>query len=80
MTNKVTDYACQLLAQSSGHAISRIGWLSGPGKKYGSMVVYFIEEKDADAVFARGLLEVGGKSACTGLWIEKRRERRCFNC
>lgn len=25
MTNKVTDHACQLLAQSSGHAISKIG-------------------------------------------------------
>lgn len=80
MTNKVTDRACQLLAQSSGHAISRIGWLSGPGKKYGSMVVHYMEEKDADAVLARGLLEVGGESACTGLWIEKGGERRCFNC
>lgn len=66
MTNKVTDHACQLLAHSSGYAISRIGWLSGPGKKYGSMVVHFIEEKDADAVLGRGLLEVGGESACTG--------------
>lgn len=74
MTNKVTDHACQLLAKSSGHPISRIGWLSGPGKKYGSMVVHFMEEKDAETVLTRGLLEVGGESACTGVWIEKEGE------
>ncbi len=43
------------------------------------MVVPFMEEKDANAVLARGLLEVGGESACTGLWIEKGGERWCFN-
>lgn len=75
MTNKVTDHG----AQSSGHAISRIGWLSGPGKKFGSMVVHFMEEKDANFVLARGLLEVRGESACTGLWVKKVGERQCFN-
>lgn len=71
VTNKTRDGACHELSSSSGYAISRIGWLSGPGKRYGSMVDHFMQKEDADKVLAQGLLEVGGESACTGVWIEK---------
>lgn len=79
-TNKARDGACQELSSSSGYSISRVGWLSAPGKQYGSMVVHFVQKEHADKVLTQGLLEVGGESACTGIWIEKSNERRCFNC
>lgn len=36
-TNRITEAARQALSDSSGYSIARIGWLSGPGKRYGSM-------------------------------------------
>ena len=44
------------------------------------MVVHFMQKEDAEKVLAQGLLEIGGESACTGVWVEKSGERRCFNC
>lgn len=79
-TNKTRDAACQELSKSSGYEISRIGWLSTPGKRYDSMVIHFAQKEHADKILAQGLLEVGGESACTGIWIEKSSKRRCFNC
>lgn len=38
------------------------------------MVVHFVQKEYADKVLAQGLLEVGGESACTGIWIEKSNE------
>lgn len=79
-TNKARDGVCQELSSSSGYSISRVGWLSAPGKQYGPIVVHFVQKEHADKVLAQGLLEIGGESACTGIWIEKSNERRCFNC
>lgn len=81
-TNRVTETARQALSDSSGYPIARIGWLSGPGKKYGSMVVQFTQKADAEEVLARGLLKVGGESACTctTIWMEKSGAQRCFKC
>lgn len=79
-TNRVTEIARQALSDSSGFSIIRMGWLSGPGKRYGSMIVQFTQKADADKVLARGLLKVGGESACTTVWMEKSRAQRCFNC
>ncbi len=64
ITNRVTETARQALSDASGYFIARMGWLSGPGKKYGSMVVWFTQKADEDEVLARGLIEVGGDSAC----------------
>ena len=79
-TNRPAERACHTLSQESGYSIARIGWLSGPGKKYGSMVVHFTEKKEADEVLARGLMEVGGESACATVWTDKPEVQRCFNC
>lgn len=56
----MTDYAYQLLTQSSDHAILKMKCLSKFGKKYGLIVVHFMKEKDADSIFAQDLLKVGG--------------------
>ena len=62
-------------------SVGRIGWLSLPGKKYGSMVVYLKDKSEADAILTRGFLEVGGESATTQVWEERGKvEQRCFNC
>ena len=46
-------------------SVGRIRWLSQPGKKYGSMVVYLKDKSEADAILTRGFLKVGGESATT---------------
>lgn len=58
VTNKARDEACHELSSSSGYAISRIGQLSGPGKRYGSMIVHFMQKEDADKVLAQGYLKL----------------------
>ncbi len=69
------------IAEENGRlAIGRIGWLSQPGKQYGSMVMYLKDKPQADQMLARGFIEVGGESATTQIWEEKRKgEQRCFN-
>ena len=79
-TNHVTETARQALSDSSGYSIARMGWLSGPGKRYGFMVVQFTQKADAEEVLAKGLMEVGGESACATVWMEKSGAQRCFNC
>lgn len=79
-TNRITDEACMALSKESGYSIARIGWLSGPGKTYGSMVIHFTQKKDADDVLARGLMELGGESACTTQQADKSGAQRCFKC
>lgn len=44
------------------------------------MVVQFTQKADAEEVLARGLLEVGGESACVKIWVEKSGAKRCFKC
>ena len=51
VTKKTRDGACHELSSLSGYAISKIGWLNGPGKRYGLLVVYFMQEEDVDKVF-----------------------------
>ena len=80
VTNRVTETARQAVSNVSGYSIARMGWLSGPGKKYGSMVVQFTQKANADEVLARGLIEVGGESACATVWMEKSKAQRCFKC
>ncbi len=61
--------------------VGRIGWLSQPGKKYGSIVLYLKEKSQADVLLARGFLEVGGESGTTQAWEDRgKAEQRCFNC
>lgn len=80
VTNRATETARQALSDELGYSIARIGWLSGPGKKYGSMVVYFNKKAEADEVLAMGLMEVGGESTCATAWVEMSGVQRCFNC
>ena len=67
--------------ENDGLAIGRIGWLSQPGKKYGSMVLYLKDKSQVNTLLAKGFLDVGGESATTQVWEERGKvEQRCFNC
>lgn len=81
-TGRITPQAASSIGEENGGlAIGRIGWLSQPGKKYGSMVVYLKDKAQADMMLARGFIEIGGESATTQIWEEKGKgEQRCFNC
>lgn len=65
------------IAEENGRlAIGRIGWLSQPGKKYGSMVMYLKDKAETDKMLARGFIEVGGESATTQIWGKKKRRAK----
>lgn len=75
------DVALSISEENGNLSVGRIGWLSQPGKKYGSMVLYLKEKSQADAMIARGFLEVGGESGTTQAWEDRgKTEQRCFNC
>ncbi len=81
-TGQILDHAATGISEENeGLMIERIGWLSQPGKKYGSMVLYLKEKSQINALLAKGFLDVGGESATTQVWEKKGKvEQRCFNC
>lgn len=81
-TGRVSPQAASSISEENGNlAVGRVGWLSQPGKKYGLMVLYLKEKSQADAIIARGFLEVGGESGTTQPWEDRgKNEQRCFNC
>lgn len=81
-TGRVSPNVASSICEENGKlSVGRIGWLSQPGKKYGSMVLYLKEKSQADAMIARGFLEVGGESGTTQAWEDRGKiEQRCFNC
>ena len=81
-TGRVSPNVASSICEENGNlSVGRIGWLSQPGKKYGSMVLYLKEKSQADAMIARGFLEVGGESGTTQAWEDRgKTEQRCFNC
>lgn len=81
-TGRITPQAASSIGEENGGlAIGRIGWLSQPDKKYGSMVVYLKNKAQADRMLARGFIKVGGESTTIQIWEEKGKgEQRCFNC
>lgn len=81
-TGRISPQSASSISEENGNlAIGRVGWLSQPGKKYGSMVLYLKDKSQADAAIARGFLEVGGESGTTQTWEERgKTEQRCFNC
>ena len=81
-TGRIMAEAATKISQDNGNLlVGRIGWLSQPGKRYGSMVLYLKEKSQAEAMLAKGFLEVGGESATTQIWEERgKTEPRCFNC
>lgn len=81
-TGRVSPQAASSISEENGNlSVSRIGWLSQPGKKYGSMILYLKEKSQADAMIASGFLEGGGESGTTQAWEERgEAEQRCFNC
>lgn len=82
ITGHVSPQAASSIGEENGSlSVSRIGWLSQPGKKYGSIVLYLKEKSQANAMIARGFLEGGGESGITQAWEERgKAEQRCFNC
>lgn len=81
-TGRVTPQVALSISEKNGNlAVGRVGWLSQPGKKYGSMVLYLKDKSQADAIIARGFWKVGGESGTTQPWEERgENEQRCFNC
>lgn len=66
ITGHVSPQAASSIGEENGSlSMGRIGWLSQPGKKYGSIVLYLKEKSQADAMIARGFMEVGGESGIT---------------
>ena len=60
--NWITEIARQVLRDLLGYWIARIDWLSGSGKKVGSMVVQFTQKADVDKVLAKSVIDVEGKN------------------
>lgn len=54
-----------IVEENGALSIGRIGWLSQPDKKYGSMVTYLKDKAQAEKMLAKGFIEVGGESATT---------------
>ncbi len=81
-TGRIKPEAALLISDKNKNLpVGRIGWLSQPGKKYGSMVLYVKDKSQAEAILARCFIEVGGESATTQVWDEREKtEQRCFNC
>ena len=81
-TGQILDHAATGISEENeGLMIARIGWLSQPGKKYGSMVLYLNEKSHVNALLAKGFLDLGGESATTQVWEETGKVgQRCFNC
>ncbi len=81
-TGRILDHAAiGISKENEGLMIGRIGWLSQPGKKYGSMVLYLKEKSQVNVLLAKGFLDVGGESATTQVWEARDKvEQRCFNC
>ena len=65
------NVASSICEENRNFSISKIGWLSQSGKKYGSIVLYLKEESQVNAMIARGFLEVGGKSGITQAWKDR---------
>lgn len=75
------EAALSISGENENLSVGRVGWLSQPGKKYGSMVLYVKDKSQAEAMLAKGFMEVGGESATTQVWEERGKgEQRCFNC
>ncbi len=81
-TGRILDHAATGISkENEGLMMGRIGWLSQPGKKYGSMVLYLKEKSQVNALLAKGFLDVGGESATIQFREERGKvEQRCFNC
>ncbi len=83
-TGRILDHAAiGISEENEGLMIGRIGWLSQPGKKYGSMVLYLKEKSQVNTLLAKRFLDVGGEGedATTQVWEEGGKvEQRCFNC
>lgn len=81
-TRRVSPQVASSISEENGNlAGGRVGSLSQPGKKYGSMVLYLNDKSQVDSIIARGLLEVGGESGTTQTWEERgKTEQKCLNC
>lgn len=65
-TSRITLQAASFISEKNRElAIGRIGWLSQPGKKYRSMVMYLKNKAQADRMLARGFIKIRNKSAIT---------------
>ena len=64
----LAEAATGISEENDGLMIGRIGWLSQPGKKYGSMVLYLKDKSQVDTLLVKGFLEVGGENATTHVW------------
>ena len=72
--------ALSISGENENLSVGRIEWLSQSGKKYWSMILYVRDKNQAEAILARSFMEVGGESAITQVWEERRiEEQRCFN-
>ncbi len=83
-TGKVAINAKDSVSDSNGRLkITRIGRLSKlrTGKPYGSLVIHLADKDQAEALFEKNVVEIGGETAYTEAWQEVGpEEKRCFNC
>lgn len=47
LTNRPTKQAKKTISESTGFTITKFGWLSSPGKKYGPMVLHLSHKKES---------------------------------
>jgi len=80
-TVAVSKGATEAVAQENGVQIERISRLSrATDKMYGSVVMFFAHQHEAEALLARGIIDVGGEMAYTRPYERRQIPTRCFKC
>ena len=77
----VSQAAMEAVAQENRVRIERIRWLSKASDKvYGSVVMFFTHQHEADMLLARGVMDVGGEMAYTRRYERRQAPMRCYKC
>jgi len=73
--------ATQAMARENGVQIERIRWLSrATDKMYGSVVVFLAHQHEAEALLAKGIMDIGGEMAYTRPYERRQVPTRCYKC